>query len=149
MAVGRLAQQAGEAADERPASAFQCFQYGSVTKVASPGSAATSSQSEMPCMPSVAGSRQIALEPPRAATCATISRRKSTTDASRNACTSGVSSPGTGPPKRSAHRSQRHVQRAASSIPTCAGTIQAGSSQKTESTPHSSTQSAHSLQKSR
>ena len=33
----------------------------------------------------------------------------------------------------------------ASSMPTCAGTIHAGSSQKTSSTPHSSTQSAHSF----
>ena len=50
-------------------------------------------------MPSVEGRRQIAFAPPRAATCASISRRKSTTDASRNACTSGVRSAGTGAPK--------------------------------------------------
>ena len=127
----------------------QCFQYGSVTSVVRPGSDATSFQSDRPCVPSVEGRRQIAFEPSRAETCASISRRKPTTDASRKACTSGVRSAGIGPPKRSAQWSQRHVQRSESSTPTCTGTTQAGSSQKTESTPHSSTQSTHSLQKSR
>ena len=41
-----------------PAASFQCFQYGSVANVVSPGSSATRFQSEMPCVPSVAGSRQ-------------------------------------------------------------------------------------------
>ena len=127
----------------------QCIQYGSVTSVVRPGSDATSFQSASPCVPSVDGSRQIAFSPPRPETCASISRRKLTTDPSRKACTSGVRSAGIGPPKRSAQRSQRHVQRSGSSTPTCTGTTHAGSSQKTESTPHSSTQSAHSLQKSR
>ncbi len=68
----------------------QCFQYGSVTSVVKPGSDATSFQSASPCVPSVEGSRQIAFAPPRSVTCASISRRKPTTDASRNACTSGV-----------------------------------------------------------
>ena len=114
-----------------------------------PGMAATSSQSARPCVPSVDGKRQIVLCPPRSATWATTSRRKPTTDSSRKRTTSGVRSAGIGPPKRSAQRSQRHVQRASSSIPTCTGTTHAGSSQNTESTPHSSTHSAHSLQKSR
>ena len=132
-----------------PAASFQCFQYGSVAKVVRPGSDATMFQSEIPCDPSVDGSRQIVLRPPCAATCATTSRRKSTIEASRNACTSGVRSLGIGPPNRSSQCGQRHVQRAGSSIPTWAGTIHAGSSQKTESTPQSSTQSAHSQQKAR
>ena len=90
-------------------------------------------------MPSVAGSRQIVFAPPRAATCATISRRKSTTDASRNARTSGVSSPGSG----AAEALGAVVAAAASSAPRrrrrrARGTTQAGSSQKTESTPASS-----------
>ena len=78
-----------------------------MASVARPGSAATSSQSARPCVPSVAGRRQIVFAPPRAATCASSSRRKSTTDSSRKRFTSGVGSPGTGPPKRSAQRSQR------------------------------------------
>src|SRR3954454_3244056 len=127
----------------------QCFQYGSVTSVLKPSSDATSFQSASPCVPSVEGNRQIAFVPPRSDTCASISRKKPTTDASRKACTSGVRSAGLGLQKGSAQRSQRQVKRAGSSTPTCTGTTHAGSSQKTESTPHSSTQSAHSLQKSR
>ncbi len=132
-----------------PAGSFQCFQYGSVANVVSPGSEATSFQSEMPWAPSVDGSRQIVFWPPRSATCATTSRRKSTTDASRNACISGVSSVGSAPPNRSAHASQRHAHRPSSSTPTWIGTTHAGSSQNTESAPASSTTSAQSLQKAR
>ncbi len=101
-----------------PAGSFQCFQYGSVANVVRPGSDATMFQSEMPSVPSVAGRRQIVFSPPRAATYATTSRRKSTTDASRNARTSGVSSDGTSAPNRSRQWSQRHVQRDGSSTPT-------------------------------
>src|SRR4029079_10860127 len=100
------------------------FQYGSVAKTSSPGSAATASQSLIPCDPSVSGSRQIVFLPPRDATCAVISRRKSTSDASRNACV-------TSPPASSVQTSQQQAQRPGSSTPTWAGAVQCGSSQKT------------------
>ena len=60
-----------------------------VARTATPGSDATVSQSATPCAPSVIGSRQIVLRPPRSATCAAISRRKSRSEASRNASSSG------------------------------------------------------------
>ncbi len=85
-AAGRSGARTG------PPRASQCFQYGSVTNVERPGSEATSPSRRCRARPrSPAGGRRRS-DPPRAATCATISRRKSTTDASRNACTSGVSS---------------------------------------------------------
>ena len=84
-----------------------------------------------------------------ARTCAVSSPRKSTSDASRNASTSSVSSRGKSRPKRSRQTSHVQLQRAASSTPTCPGTTQCGSSQKTRSAPASSAASAHSLQKAR
>jgi hypothetical protein len=114
-----------------PAGSPKLFQYGSVASFASPGIDAIASQSEIPCAPSVAGSRQIVFFPPRAATWSHISRRNSAVDRSRNASTSSVSSRGIGPPNFSWQTSHRQAQRAGSSMPTCAGTVQCGSSQKT------------------
>ena len=131
-----------------PAGSPKFFQYGSVASLESPGSDATVSQSEIPCAPSVSGKRQIVLRPPRAATCAHISRRKSTVERSRNTRTSSVSSCGIGAPNCSWHASQRQAQRSASA-PTCSGTVQCGSSQNTKSVPASRAASAHSRQNAR
>ena len=132
-----------------PAGSAKFFQYGSVAIVATPGSDATASQSPSPCGPWTSGRRQIVLRPPRDATCDVSSRRKSTIDASRKAWTSAVSSVGIRPPNAPWQTSQRQAQRASSSMPTCAGWVQCGSSQKTRSAPSSSAASAQSRQKAR
>src|SRR2546423_7514901 len=134
---------------KEPADSSKFFQYGSVASTERSGSEATESQSLTPWGPSVSGSRQIVFLPPREATCAVTSPRKSTTDLSRNCCTSGVRPCDRSSPDSSTQTWHTQAHRFGSATPTCSGTVQCGSAQKTESVPASRAASAHSLQNTR